>query len=320
MRILFTGSSSFTGYWFANALADAGHEVVAIFRRQPDQYAGLRQLRATSVAKKCHPVFGMSFGSDAFVQLIRSGNWDMLCHHAVEVRDYKSPEFDVMAALANNTMNLPQVLTALREQNCHHVLITGTFFEQDEGEGGPDLRAFSPYGLSKGLAAEVFRYYCHQAGIVLGKFVIPNPFGPYEDVKFTTYLAQTWLEGKTPILSSPQNVRDNIHVSLLAELYVRFAEQLRSASGERRLAPSFYAEDMAAFTERFARAMRPRLGLPCEYKILRQTDFSEPLERVNTDSLDPASVEWDEQESWDDLAQYHQWLAKHAQYRPVPVQ
>jgi UDP-glucose 4-epimerase len=32
MRILFTGASSFTGYWFVRELVAAGHEVVAACR------------------------------------------------------------------------------------------------------------------------------------------------------------------------------------------------------------------------------------------------------------------------------------------------
>ena len=35
MKILFTGASSFTGYWFIRELAAAGHEVTAIFRKRP---------------------------------------------------------------------------------------------------------------------------------------------------------------------------------------------------------------------------------------------------------------------------------------------
>ncbi len=31
MKILFTGASSFTGFWFAKELAAAGHEVFAVF-------------------------------------------------------------------------------------------------------------------------------------------------------------------------------------------------------------------------------------------------------------------------------------------------
>src|SRR5208283_1214579 len=33
------GGSSFTGYWFAKELASAGHEVIALFRRQPEEYS-----------------------------------------------------------------------------------------------------------------------------------------------------------------------------------------------------------------------------------------------------------------------------------------
>jgi len=38
MKVLFTGGSSFSGYWFIRELAAAGHEVVAAFHRQLDEY------------------------------------------------------------------------------------------------------------------------------------------------------------------------------------------------------------------------------------------------------------------------------------------
>ena len=38
MRIVFTGGSSFTGYWFIKELAAAGHEVIATFQHQLDEY------------------------------------------------------------------------------------------------------------------------------------------------------------------------------------------------------------------------------------------------------------------------------------------
>ena len=56
-------------------------------------------------------------------------------------------------------------------------MLTGSVFEQNEGAGEPPLVAFSPYGLSKGLTAEVVRHRCREFGIRYGKFVIPNPFG-----------------------------------------------------------------------------------------------------------------------------------------------
>ena len=306
MKILFTGASSFTGHWFVKDLADAGHDVVAVFRRQPGGYDGIRRQRVEAVSGLCRPVFGCTFGDNTFLERIAAEDrWDLLCHHAANVTNYKSPEFDPVAALANNTHNLPAVLHGLRQRHCGAVLLTGSVFEPGEGAGSDDLPAVSPYGLSKGLTAEVFRHYALSDDMTLGKFVIPNPFGPLEEMRFTTYLARSWYEGCAPEVRTPQYVRDNIHVTLLAKAYVRFAEGLADAHGFVKANPSCYAETMGDFTARFAAEMRPRLSLPCEFALVEQTDFSEPIIRVNTDALDPRALDWNEGRAWDNLAAYY---------------
>ena len=40
MKLLLTGCSSFTGYWFAKCLAEAGHEVVATLTRDSAEAYG----------------------------------------------------------------------------------------------------------------------------------------------------------------------------------------------------------------------------------------------------------------------------------------
>ena len=40
MKVLLTGASSFTGYWFAKTLHSKGHEVVAPLRAPKDSYTG----------------------------------------------------------------------------------------------------------------------------------------------------------------------------------------------------------------------------------------------------------------------------------------
>ena len=173
-----------------------------------------------------------------------------------------------------------------------------------EGAGSQGLPHFSPYGLSKGLTAEVFRYYCDRAGLGLGKFVIPNPFGPYEEPRYTSYLMKSWLTGATPACSSPSYVRDNIHVSLLAKVYARFAAEV-PAQGFARINPSGYAESQGAFTLRLAQEMRPRLGLPCSVELKKQVDFPEPRVRINTDLPDADALGWDESAAWDEMARYY---------------
>jgi nucleoside-diphosphate-sugar epimerase len=188
------------------------------------------------------------------------------------------------------------------------VLLTGSVFEGGEGAGSQGLPDFSPYGLSKALTARMFHYYCDRAGIGLGKFVIPNPFGPYEDPRFTAYLMKTWLAGGTPACSSPDYVRDNIHVSLLAKAYARFAAEL-PAAGFARANPSGYAESQGAFALRLAQEMRPRLELPCPVDLKKQVDFPEPRVRINTDLPDADALSWDESAAWDDMARYYRRLA-----------
>jgi UDP-glucose 4-epimerase len=177
-------------------------------------------------------------------------------------------------------------------------------FENDEGLGNPPLRAFSPYGLSKGLTWQVFRYYCLQAGIPLAKFVIPNPFGPFEEERFTAYLMRVWQSKKPAGVNTPDYVRDNVPVDLLAEAYARFAEQAPTRL-ESRLNPSAYVESQGSFAERVAREVRRRRGWSCELELARQKDFSEPLMRVNSDPATRLVPEWSEPAFWDSFVNFY---------------
>lgn len=298
MRILFTGASSFTGMWFVRALIEAGHQVVAPLKRSKDDYSGVRLDRILKISSDADVQFSTPFGSLEFDKLIKNGSFDLLCHHAADVTDYKSSNFDPIHALKNNVGNIASLL-----QSCKKILLTGSVFEQNEGFGSDNLRAVSPYGLSKGLTSEVFKYYCDVHKSSLGKFVIPNPFGPFEEFRYTSFLAKNWLEKKEASVTHPDYVRDNIHVTLLAKAYLNFAE---SFSGFQKFNPSGYSGSQASFTERFAIEMRKRLNVPCQFQLIEQKDFSEPKIRVNTDLLDYEFLKWDEKKAWDDLAFYYE--------------
>jgi UDP-glucose 4-epimerase len=304
MKILFTGASSFTGYWFVKELAKQGHHVVAIFRQTLDSYKDTRKKRVEDLLNYCEPIFECEFGSQKFLDLIESSTWDLFCHHAADVTNYKSPLFSIPQALASNTHNLPAVLENLQLKQCKRIILTGSVFEQNEGKGSEDLRAFSPYGLSKSFTAQVFQYYTQVMNFSLGKFIIPNPFGPYEDPRFTTYLIQNWMQKKKAAVNTPDYIRDNIHVSLLASEYCQFATASEYTRFEK-ISPSGYSESQGHFTQRFSREMKQRLQLPCEFELAKQTNFSEPLERTNLNSCSIISLKWDESHSWDQLADYY---------------
>jgi UDP-glucose 4-epimerase len=305
MKVLFTGASSFTGYWFVRELSTAGHEVTATFRKPAAEYTDVRGKRLQRLSGACRAVHGVSFGTPEFLDLIQSGGFDLLCHHAADVTNYKSPDFNAVDATAANTRNLAAVLAAFKSAGGKAVLLTGSVFENDEGAGSEGLPAFSPYGLSKALTHQMFRYYAGAAGLPLGKFVIPNPFGPYEEPRFTAYLIKTWASGKPASVQTPLYVRDNIHVSLLAKCYAKYAADLHAARAPHRLNPSGYVESQGAFTLRFAREMKPRLGFACEVELKDQTQFAEPRVRINTDLPDVNALGWNEAKAWDELAEHY---------------
>jgi UDP-glucose 4-epimerase len=309
MNILFTGGSSFTGAWFVRSLAEAGHKVFATFRQSADAYPDqVRRERVQHAKSHSTPMIGVSFGDDAFLTRVRAGGLDVLAHHAADVTNYRSPDFDVVGALANNTRNLRAVLEAFKAGGGRRVVLTGTVFEGGEGAGSQGLPHFSPYGLSKALTAQLFQYECDRADLSLGKFVIPNPFGPFEEPRYTAYLMKNWFAGATPSCNSPSYVRDNIHASLLAKAYAKFVTDLPESPGFRKLNPSGYVETQGAFTIRLAGAMSTRLDRDCMVELKIQTDFSEPRVRINTDLVDAASLGWDESKAWDEMAEYYQRL------------
>ena len=310
MRVVLTGASSFTGYWFARSLNEAGHEVAALLSGCDEAaYSGVRARRIALLQKCCRPVFGAPFGSDALLAALGMvGRFDVLCHHWAEVRDYRSPDFDAAAALAANTRRLPELLRAMKAQGCGRLVLTGSVFEQNAGQGERPLRAFSPYGLSKGLTAAFCAYYCAREEVGLDRFVIANPFGPYEEPRFTDYLMRSWRKGEAAHVATPRYVRDNIHVDLLGCAYADFVAGAPGAGGGRLLGPSLYAETQGAFAERVAREVRARLGLACDLEFAEQREFPEARERINTDPVDGDALGWNEEAAWDAFVRYYEAL------------
>ena len=197
------------------------------------------------------------------------------------------------------------MLKGLKDKGCGRLVLTGSFFEANEGAGSAPLRAFSPYGLSKTLTAAAAQFYADREGFTFEKFVIPNPFGPYEEPRFTAYLVKTWLAGETARVQTPRYVRDNIHVSLLAKAYAAFVGASPAPGTVRRLNPSLYPESQGAFAERVRREAAAKLHLPCGLELGAQTEFPEPPVRINTDLVDAETLGWSEVQAWDELVAYY---------------
>jgi nucleoside-diphosphate-sugar epimerase len=311
MRIVLTGGSSLTGYWFAKELKDQGHEVICTLTRgcvqdysEEKSYMRVQKLAASGMKIS----WGIEFGTVQFCQLLRKERVDMLCLHGAHIPDYRSANFNIAESLSKNLFNINEVFTILAKNSIPFVL-TGTYFEPGEGDFGNATEAVSPYGLAKHLISEAFEFYAKKFGVPMAKFIISNPIGPLEDKKFTAYLVDCWKKNQMATVKTPLFVRDNIHVQLLAKAYVglvlKLAQQKKECSELLVSRPSGYRESQGEFTARVARELGPRLGLSCNFELAEQTDFLEPLSRVNSDDVQSYYSDFSEKQAWDELAKYH---------------
>lgn len=301
MRVLLTGASSFTGAWFVQALTEAGHEVVAPLRGGAYDDP-VRQARIETLERRARLIPEAPFGSPAFLAAITGfGPFDALCCHGAETADYKSPGFDADAALAANTFNLAMVLDAIGAAGASRLVLTGSAFEGGEGRGTEPLIDFSPYGASKRRTAEAMAEATAEAGLAFVKFVIPNPFGPFEGPSFQRRVMSGWAAGEAIHVSHPAYVRDNVPVDLLARAYAQAVEGRLGG----HVSPSFYAGPVGGFFTRMADETRRRTGRACALTLADGQSFDEPAERINLQPLAPADFGWSEDAFWDDYVAYY---------------
>jgi hypothetical protein len=142
-------------------------------------------------------------------------------------------------------------------------------------------------------------------GLPLGKFVIPNPFGPFEEERFCAYLIRCWKMGEAANVQTPAYVRDNIHVDLLASAYASFAASVAGGPPFGRANPSGYVESQDSFARRVAGAVAKRTGLACAVTLSAQREFAEPAVRINTEPATAYVVGWDEAKAWDAFVDFY---------------
>ena len=306
MKIIFTGGSSFTGYWFIKELVKKGHEVHATFTKELDQYEGVRKLRVDELKELATPIVQTKFGDDKFLENLEKEKFDFLCHHMAMISgfSYRDMNYDISDAVGENTRNINKVMETFSKSG-RGIVTTGTVFEGCEGKGeGSDIPVY-PYALAKTLTSEIISYYAKFYNINFGKFVIPNPFGPMEEPKFTTYLIKQWKEGNTPTVKTPEYIRDNIHVDLLSKVYVEFIENVLDSTDSIKISPSGYVGKQGEFAHTFANEIQKRLDLECKVDFAVQTEFEEPKELINIDKIDSSKYDWDEEKAWNEIAEFY---------------
>ena len=128
--MLFTGLSSFTGYWFTEKLAEKGHKVVGCLSKNMSDYNSDQKERLNQANSNIRIEQNASFGSENFLQIISDFKPEIFCFHHALVTGYKDPNFDVNKAIENNLNNYLEVIKRLTESGCKQIIMTRSIFEK----------------------------------------------------------------------------------------------------------------------------------------------------------------------------------------------
>lgn len=311
MRVLLTGASSFSGLWLVRGLVARGARVTAVARGRPEAYEPLRRQRIERVARLATTRFALPFGSPGFLDLVsEAAPFDVLCLHHAEVGDFRRTDYDALAAARANTAGIASVLDRLERRGLRRVVLTGSVFEADEGDGDRPLNAVGAYGLAKTLTTQIVRHATAEAGLELVKVTLPSPFGPFQAGGLADQLVSAWQADDVPILHHPDRVRDFVPIDLFAAHYAALALAPDPPPGGCAN-PSGHVESCAAFATRLAEEMRPRLGLACRFVAgVPPTTDTEPRCRCNTEPLPALFDRTARARSWDRLAAHYRGRAR----------
>lgn len=227
LRVALSGAPSFTGYWIARALVEAGHDVSALCSQGRVRYSGLRQQRVLALeALSLHVHFNVRAEDGGFAHWIRAHRPQIWIHHHHHMPDFRSPQYDLQSALRIGVEPIPAILDALADVGAKGVIYSGTFFEPGEG-GVPAGGPVTPYAQSKSQVWTALQEGCRSRELLLSKCVLSNPIGPGENEdRLLPLFLRAAQEGVPFHLGAPLALGDQLPVQELACQYVELAQDL----------------------------------------------------------------------------------------------
>lgn len=183
MNIAVTGAQGFVGLNVVKTLADQGHQVVAVGRRQPDAWAAAFLDGLSGVE---HVVADVSQQGE-LAKALGSRSLDAVIHAAVVTATTLQVETDDAARIVHvNTGGTIEALEAARKAGAKRFVYVSS--PSAIGDANPEAemnelvekRPESLYGISKDASEEIARRYGWLHGLSVASVRIAQPYGPGE--------------------------------------------------------------------------------------------------------------------------------------------
>ena len=211
MRILLTGITGYLGSHLANALLNAGYEVVGLKR----QSSSLQRIESILPKVMLYDLDD----TNLTIQLKQIGKIDGVIHTATCYGRKGEEDYEILSANLIFPFNL---LNAAINIDAKFFINTDTAL----------ANFLNPYALSKGQFAEWGRYFAQQKKIRFLNLKLEHFYGPSDDKsKFTTYVINSCLDNVPELkLTLGGQQRDFIYIDDVVTAYMLLLEKQASFS------------------------------------------------------------------------------------------
>ena len=229
-KALVTGGAGFIGSHLVDRLIDDDWEVLAVddlSKGHLDRLAEARRIGRVHFHQ-------LDIGSDEFRAAVRRFEPDVIHHLAAQsgVRpSVEDPLFDARV----NILGTINVLQAAAESEVQRVVFASSggamFGEVPGAPAAEDAPAFpdSPYGISKKIVEDYFRYYRQVAGVDYAILALGNVYGPRQDphgeAGVVAIFSRLMLDGRRPVVNGDgEQARDYVYIDDIVDAFARAGE------------------------------------------------------------------------------------------------
>ncbi len=229
-KALVTGGAGFIGSHLVDRLIDDDWEVLAVddlSKGQLDRLADARRIGSVHFHQ-------LDIRTEEFRDAVRRFEPDVIHHLAAQsgVRpSVEDPMFDAHV----NVLGTLNVQLAASESGTQRIVFAssgGAMFGEVPGkpvsEDAPALPD-SPYGISKKIVEDYFRYFEHSSGVDYVILALGNVYGPRQDphgeAGVVAIFSRLMLDGQRPVINGDgEQARDYLFVDDVVDAFARAGE------------------------------------------------------------------------------------------------
>lgn len=228
-KAVVTGGAGFIGSNLVDRLVDEGYEVLVLDDLSSGSLGNLKDARSRGHVT----VHQIDVSDNEAVALVHDFRPDLIFHLAAQIdvrRSVTDPAFDARI----NILGTINMLEAARLANVERFVFAssgGATFGDTFNIPTPETqerRPASPYGVSKFVVEEYFRFYHDTYGLDFMSMGFANVYGPRQDPHGEAGVVAIWigdlLAGRTPtIFGDGSQTRDFVFVEDVTDAMVRAA-------------------------------------------------------------------------------------------------